>query len=122
MNYQITSDNIEMSPSMTALAHEKMKKVEDKLQHVHDGMKSFRIVMNSMEEQQFLVKIHAMVHGKEYFVEEPGYPLENAMAVAVNRLERVLEKEKVIMNTENWEQARDAKRFDPVKATEEELM
>lgn len=121
MNYQITSDNIEMSPSMVSLAHEKLKKVEDRLANVSEDLKSFRIVMNSAKDDQFSVKIHALVQGKEYFSEETGYTLEHAMIDAVADIERVLQKDKVISTEEEWKQTREAKHFDPTISLEEEI-
>ena|SRR3989344_1143134 len=121
MNYQITSDNIEMFPSMIGLANEKMKKIEGKLVNVSDGAKSFRIVMNTAKDDQFVVKIHALVHGKEYFSEEVGYTLEHAMIDSVADIERKLQKDKVISTEEEWKQAREAKHFDPEIALQEEI-
>ena len=119
MQYQITSDNIELSPSMESLAKEKMKIVETKLKHVYDDLKSFRIVMNTAPMGQFQVKIHAFVHGKEYFTEEVSGTLEHAMITAVNELEVLLRKARIFEKTKEWQQAREAKRMDPEKAAKE---
>ena len=121
MNYQITSDNIQVSPSMENLAKEKMKKIETKLTNVYDEMKSFRIVMNSLPDQQFQVKIHSMVHGKEYFAEESGFTLEHALIAATSRLEKTLDKNKAFFSSKEWKAAREAKRVYPKKALEEIL-
>jgi ribosome-associated translation inhibitor RaiA len=121
MNYQITSDNIEMSPSMISLANEKMKKLENKLTSIPEDAKSFRIVMNSAKDGQFTVKIHALVNGKEYFSEESSYTLEHAMIDSVDSIERNFQKDKVISTEEEWKEAREAKHFDPEVALREEI-
>lgn len=119
MQYQITSDNIELSPSMEVLAKEKMKVIETKLKHVYDDLKSFRIVMNTAPTNQFQVKIHAVVHGKEYFTDETSGTLEHALITAINELEVILGKARVFEKTKEWQQAREAKRMDPEKAAEQ---
>lgn len=113
MTYQFTSDNMDISPSMKSLAEEKLKSVENKIQRVHDDLRSFRVVMNKAPDQQFLVKIFAVVHGKEYFAEETGFTFETALTGAVSDMDRRLRKAKVIATEEDWEDAREAKRFDP---------
>ena len=117
MNYQITSDNIQVSPSMENLAKEKMKKIETKLTNVYDEMKSFRIVMNSLPDQQFQVKIHSMVHGKEYFTDESAFSLEHALINATGQLEKTLDKNKAFFSSKEWKAAREAKRVDQKKST-----
>ena len=118
MKYQITSDNIELSASMETLAHDKMQKLEKRLKKVYEDLKSFRIVMNSVPDGQFEVKIYGVVHGKEYFVNEVAFSLEHAMISAVDELERVLIKAKVILKEDDWDGAREAKRFDPKDLSE----
>jgi ribosome-associated translation inhibitor RaiA len=121
MQYQITSDNIEMSPSMINLAHDKTKKLEGRLVDVPDDLKSFRIVMNSDKDDQFNVKIHALIRGKEYFSQELGYTLEQALIQAVSNIDRDLQKDKIISTEEEWKETRDAKHFDPEIALQEEI-
>lgn len=118
MQYQITSDNIEMSPSMKSLAEIKLKKLENKLTHVAEDLKSARVVMNSDKDDQFLVKMLVTVKGKEYFAEEKGYTLEYALVETIDLIERELEKDKIISTSEDWKDAREAKRFDPTDTEE----
>lgn len=113
MNYQITSDNIELSPSMKSLAQTKMRKIEDRLKHIPDNLKSVRMVMNKLKDDRFEAKIHLVIKGKDYFAQELGYTLENAVVAVVDLIERDLQTDKVISTEEDWKEARDAKRFDP---------
>ncbi|RJR27111.1 HPF/RaiA family ribosome-associated protein [candidate division WWE3 bacterium] len=119
MQYQITSDNIQqISPSMDALAKDKLQKLSGKLQHVNEDLKSFRVVMNTIPDNQFEVKINATIHGKTYFVHEKGYTLEQSMVAAVDLLARMLQKDKMVSTSEEWQEIRDAKRDE---LSEEEL-
>ncbi|NMB69843.1 hypothetical protein GYA27_01395 [candidate division WWE3 bacterium] len=117
MQYQITSDNIQMSPSMEVLAKEKVGKLENQLKHLPEDARLIRVVMNKMPDNTFEVKLLITVRGKEYFTDEADYLLETALVKAVDELERMLKKEKVIVSAQEWEQAREAKR-----ATEEDLL
>jgi ribosomal subunit interface protein len=111
MQYQITSDNIEMSPSMEALAHEKTKKLEQKVKNVPDDLKTLRVVMNSAPEDRFEAKILFTVRKHEYYAEANEYTLESALVKAVDDLERMLEKDKDFTTEQSWEEAREAKRL-----------
>jgi ribosome-associated translation inhibitor RaiA len=73
--------------------------------------------MNKMPDNTFEVKLLITVRGKEYFTDEADYLLETALVKAVDELERMLKKEKIIVSAQEWEQAREAKR-----ATEEDLL
>ncbi len=123
MNYQITSDNIQVSESMKNLALQKMHKIESRLSHVPEDLKSARIVMNTGKDDHFFTKIHLVIRGKDYFAEQSAYTLENSLVEAVNIIERDLQTDKIITREEDWKEAREAKRFDPADAEllEEEL-
>ncbi len=107
-----------MSPSMQTLAQEKMRKIEARLQHLPDDLKTARIVMNAEKDDQFITKIHLIINGKEYFAQQRGFTLENSLIEAVALLERDLQNAKIIRTEENWKEARDVKRFDPTDQEE----
>ena len=107
---------MKITPSMETLTHDKMKKIEHKLENIYEDMKSFRVVLNSAPLDKFEVRIHGNVHGKEYFTDELAFTLEHALVAAVDELERILEKDKIVSTSEDWKQAREAKRFDPDKS------
>ena len=67
MNYQITSDNIEISPSMEALAKEKFERLEKRTKDEPEETKHARIVLNSAPENMFMVKAKFHVGAKLRF-------------------------------------------------------
>lgn len=96
MQYQITSDNISLSPSMESLAKDKFKKVESRMKLADNDVASARIVLNKAQgiEDKFVVKAVVSFAGKEYFSDETSYTLENALVETVNELVRMMEKDK----------------------------
>lgn len=96
MNYQITSDNISISPSMKSLAKDKLDKIDRILSDVNEDSKSVRVVMNkaSDKDDTFEVKILLNADGKEYFSNHIDYTLESAVVNTVEELARMLRKDK----------------------------
>jgi len=95
MIYQITSDNIDLSPSMKSLATEKLDKVDRLLSDIDPDSKSVRIVLNKgQEEGTFTVKIHLNANGKEYFSDDTSYTLENTIINTVEEIVRMIRKDK----------------------------
>ena len=88
MQFQITSDNIEMSPSMMDLAHEKLSKLDKHLKDTQPDSKSVRVVLNSGPEGTFFAKVEAEIKGNFLFAEEKGYTLEQALVNAVANVNR----------------------------------
>ncbi len=114
MQYQITSDNIDLSQSMIDLAKAKAQKVEARIMQLDENTKSMRIVMNSAPQQKFTVRVELTVRGKNYFTDETSFTLENALIQCMEELDRILEKEQD--RSKNWNQRRESKR-----AKEEDL-
>ena len=56
MSLQITSDNIEITPSMTELAKKKAARLLAKLKDVPDELKNIRLVLNKAPNDFFDVK------------------------------------------------------------------
>jgi ribosomal subunit interface protein len=109
MNYQITSDNIEVSESMRELAKVKLSKLENRFKDVPEGSKSARIVMNTEPVERFGVKIELNIDGTMFFIDQKGFTLEACLITAVEELERQVEKSK--FGTAGWEDKRESKRF-----------
>jgi ribosomal subunit interface protein len=109
MNYQITSDNVEISNSMKELALEKLSRVENKLKNVPEGSKSCRVVLNTAPDETFEVKLDVVAEGESFFTSEVGYSLEAALLLAIEELERQIEKSK--FGGSGWEDTRESKRF-----------
>ena len=94
MQYQISSDNIDMSPSMEALTKEKFSRIESRLADMPEGSCSARIVLNTAPEGMFEVKIKLNASGKEYFSDETDYTLESALVRAVEEILIMMERDK----------------------------
>jgi ribosomal subunit interface protein len=110
MQYQISSDNIQMSESMIALTKEKFSKIESRLKHIPAEEQFARVVINSAPENTFEVKANVTFRKKEYFSDESDFTLETALIKVVNELTRMMEKDKE--KWEQWEQKnREIKRY-----------
>jgi len=94
MNYQITSDNIELTPSMKELAKMKFERLENKVGDYPDDTKHARVVMNSAPDGRFTVKANVKVGAGEYFSDETDFSLEGALIKVVEEIFQMLEKEK----------------------------
>ncbi len=116
MQYQITSDNMEVTESMKVLATKKMQKLERRWSEENSDNILVRIVLNSAPEETFLVKIEASIDGEVFYTEEAGYSLETALVDAVEELDRLYEKEQTKKNSKDWEARREDKTL-----TEEQL-
>jgi ribosomal subunit interface protein len=111
MNYQISSDNMEVTESMKELAREKLSRIEERFDYIPEGSKSARVVMNTAPVEQFEVRVEINLDGNVFFTDETNYSLETALITAVEELDRQIEKSK--LGSEDWEKQREAKRFDP---------
>lgn len=111
MSIQITSDNIELSPSMHELANQKLAKLQDHIPDYVAENTSYRVVMNSAPDQQFTVKIEATIKGKHFFSDETHPVLESAIIKAIEELDRQVQKEVKKDRTDDWEKQRELKRF-----------
>jgi ribosomal subunit interface protein len=109
MNYQITSDNIEISESMRELARIKLSKLENRFKGVPEGSKSTRVVMNKEPVDRFGVKVELDIDGTVFFIDQKSFTVENALIIAVEDLERQIEKSKY--GSTDWEEKRESKRF-----------
>ncbi|OGC56265.1 hypothetical protein A3H26_03670 [candidate division WWE3 bacterium RIFCSPLOWO2_12_FULL_36_10] len=109
MSLQITSDNIEITPSMTELAKKKAARLLAKLKDVPDELKNIRLVLNKAPNDFFDVKAEVLVGGTKFFGESSDFTLETALIVALEDVQRQYIKEK--SKRENWDKQRDLKRF-----------
>jgi len=110
MQYQITSDNIEVSDSMKVLAEEKFSKIEERLNEKERAEALARVVLNKASaDDEFRAKIELSYGGKKYFASERDYLLESAIIKAVNEVERMRKKDD-IGYVEDWKKQREIKR------------
>ena len=98
MNYQITSDNMTVSPSMDALAKTKFERVSKRFQDVEEDAKFARVVLNTAPNETFHVKANITVGGREYFSDDTDYNLETAMINTVEEILQMIEKDKDVQD------------------------
>ena len=111
MQYQITSDNIDLSPSMEALTKEKFERIEGRVKHLPEGSCFARVVLNSVPEDQFEVKVNLDLSGKEYFSDEIAYTLENALVEVVEELLQMIEKDSIVQRRKDMQVEEDVEKF-----------
>lgn len=116
MGYQITSDNIDISPSMIVLTKQKLAKLDHHLAHIHPDLISYRVVLNSIPDNAFEAKLEVQIKGKVYFAHEKHHVLESAIILATEDLDKQLKKVLHKEKAQEWEQKREQKRL-----TEEDL-
>lgn len=94
MKYQITSDNIELTPSMEALTKQKFERLENKIKDFSDDTKRARVVLDKAPDGRFSVKAQVKVASQEYFSNETDFSLEGALIKTVEEIFQMMEKEK----------------------------
>lgn len=114
MIYQISSDNIDISPSMHELAKDKFSKIERYFTHVPDDLRKVRIVMNKGQAiDTFEVGIDLDLGSTNYYGKGVDFKLETALIAAVEDVKEQYIRSKDKKDSKEWTQAREAKRFDP---------
>jgi ribosome-associated translation inhibitor RaiA len=111
MQYQITSDNIDLSPSMEALTKEKFERIESRIRHLPEGSCFARVVLNSVPDDQFEVRVNLDLSGKEYFSDETAFTLENALVVVVEELLEMIEKDSIVQRRKDAKKEEDLEEF-----------
>lgn len=112
MSLQITSDNIDLSPSMTELAKSKIAKLEHHLREASPKLVNIRVVMNTGKNNTFITKVEMVVEGRKFYSEEERFTLESSLVETIDEVDRQYTKYKSKMDSENWESNRELKRFD----------
>ena len=111
MQYQITSDNIDLSPSMEALTKEKFERIESRVKHLPEGSCFARVVLNTAPDNQFSAKVNLDLSGKEYFSDETAFSLENALVVVVEELLQMIEKDSIVQRRKEMEKKGELEEF-----------
>lgn len=110
MQYQITSDNIEISESMKALAMEKFEKISSRMTEKEQEEALVRIVMNkSGGEGEFEVSVELTYSGNQYYGVDTNYTVETAIIEAIAEVERMRKKDEAI-HQDAWKEQRELKR------------
>lgn len=108
MKYQISSDNLELTPSMDALTEEKFERIESRTKNLPEGSCFARVVLNSAPENKFNVKVNLDLSGKEYFSDEEDFTLEGALIKVVEELLEMMEKDSIVQRRRNLRQEEKA--------------
>lgn len=114
MNIQITSDNIEITPSMKFLAHKKIDKILSKLgKGTPEDLVDLRVVLNKgNEEKTFESKLVLHIGGFQIVGTGKDYTLETSLVEAVeDSLRRY--KKKTRQETKGWKKRREMKIYSP---------
>lgn len=110
MPLQVTSDNLEITPSMQNLAETKVSKIFKKLEDLPEDLVDIRVVLNKGEgEDTFVVKVQFDAGGKVVVGEDFEYNLESALIKAVDDALRQYEKDKDKKGSEEWKKRRGMK-------------
>jgi ribosome-associated translation inhibitor RaiA len=96
MNYQITSDNIAISPSMETLTKDKFERIESRYKDYPADSCFARVVLNTAPDNMFYVKVDLNINGKEYFSDETEYSLEAGLIKVVEELLEMIEKDSIV--------------------------
>jgi len=68
-------------------------RIDHRFKDVESGSKWVRVVVNTVPGDQFEVKAHLNVKGKEWFSDETDYSLESALIRTVEELIVMIEKD-----------------------------
>lgn len=108
MNITISSDNMQISPSMKSLAEQKLQKFQRHWEDYPQDSISVRVVLNSAPDEQFVTRIEVDLNGDKYYTEAQGFDLENSLIQAIDELDRQYQKQKA-KQTNQWPQRREQK-------------
>ncbi len=111
MQLQVTSDNIEISPSMKVLSEEKLEKLGKHFVDTPEDLAQVRVVLNSGVDNSFDVSVELKLGKTELYGKSNNFTLEAALIDAIADVERQYIKEKSIRESKDWEEARELKRF-----------
>ena len=111
MQYQITSDNIDLSPSMEVLTKDKFERIEARTINLPEGSCFARVVLNTVPDEQFEVKVNLILSGKEYYSDQTGYTLENSLVVVVEELLDMIEKDSIVQRRKELKKEENLEEF-----------
>ncbi len=104
---------MELTPSMRALAEQKLAVLLGHIQQRSREEANIRIVMNKAQEpDKLLAKVEAWIDGKNYFGDDSDYTLESALVRAVDEVDKQYLKDKDKVKERDYEKNRELKRLD----------
>ncbi len=118
MLIQVTSDNIEVSPSMQDLAKQKVEKLAKYFENVPQDLQRVRVVLNKgAADETFEANVELSLSGNVFVGRSQAFSLEAAIIDATGDVERQYVKEKSKRDDKDWDAARELKR-QPLDSTE----
>ena len=112
MQKQITSDNLDVTSSMVFLAEQKLEKLIPHFTSFNQDSIKIRVVLNKAPNEKFETKVELVVDGSTFFADSTEFLLETALINAIETVERQFIKQRDKTTVENWDKAREVKRFD----------
>lgn len=110
MPLQVTSDNMEVTPSMKVLAEDKISKILNKLSDTPEDLIGVRVVLNKGDgEGTFDTKVELAIGGKMIVGEDTDFTLETSIIRAVDDTLRQYKKMKTKRTEEEWKGRRKIK-------------
>lgn len=115
MKVVVSSDNIELSESMKALANQKLEKFIGHVKEALHDNSTIRVVLNTGPEDTFVTKIEVELVGmgksenERFFTEGAGFEFETSIVNAVDEIDRQYLKFKEKNEEIGWKEKRDAK-------------
>ena len=107
MKYQITSDNIDLSPSMEVLTKKKFSRIGKRSKDYPEDNNFSRIVLNSAPNGKFIVRANVKLDNKEYFSDETEFSLERALIKTVEELLQMMEKDTIVQRRKEIKEKED---------------
>lgn len=86
----ITAKDFELSPSMTALAQEKVKKIERLLTHIEPDLYDITVTYQKAqpESEGFVVDVRVQLPSKTFYAKGKNYQADSAVIDAVEKVSR----------------------------------
>jgi hypothetical protein len=96
---------------MEELTKKKFERIENRVDYLPDDSCFARVVLNSVPDNQFQVKVNLDLSGREYFSDETAYTLENALVVVVEELLDMIEKDSIVQRRKDSKKEEDLEEF-----------
>jgi hypothetical protein len=96
---------------MEELTKKKFERIENRVDYLPDDSCFARVVLNSVPDNQFEVKVNLELSGRDYFSDETAYTLENALVVVVEELLDMIEKDSIVQRRKDAKKEEDLEEF-----------
>ncbi|MBI4091355.1 ribosome-associated translation inhibitor RaiA [candidate division WWE3 bacterium] len=94
MSYRITSENLPLTPKLTDLSNEKLRKIEKFLKDVGEELRDVRMIVDRRPRFGFRAKIEVWIPGTSFVAKEVGFSIEGTIDEAVRDIIRQVNRHK----------------------------